>query len=130
MGTEAFRSWCKRIVRFVKDTGFNTNIAPDERVLATTFCFNGIDLNHTLSPIFVYYVTNGASVLPVTYLTPFDVCAAFILSDRLDWALLTPEPGAAAAAMTNAFKTRFGLDPIILDSGTTFLYRTTSAYRK
>ena len=108
----------------------NAFIAPDERVLATTFSFHGASMHNFASPIFAYYVTNGAPVMMVPFMTTFDTCAWFIVSYRLDWALLTPEPGAAAAAMTNGFKTRFGLDPVILDNGTTFLYRTTSAYRK
>ena len=98
------------------------------RLLATTLSFHGPDWYTMNSPIFVFYLTNVPRLM-VSCQISFDDCAKTIVSDRLDWALLTPVPGAPAASMTNGFKSRFNLDPIVLDNGTSFLFRTTPMYR-
>ena len=107
----------------------NERIGPEERLLATTLSFYGPNWYRVNSPIFVYYLTNVQRLM-VSCQISFDDCATIIVTDRLDWALLTPEPGAPAAALTNGFMSRFKLEPIILDNGTSFLYRTTSMYRQ
>jgi len=109
----------------------NERIGPEERLLATTLSFYGPAGYKLRSPIFDYYLTNVHVQTPmVSCQASFDDCTVIIITNRFDWALLTPEPGAPAAALTNGFKSRFKLDPIILDNGTSFLYRTTSMYRQ
>jgi len=95
-----------------------------DRALITSFYYwKGIPSGHP-DPIFACYLTKKIDVLIRPHQRPFSDVISDIKEYRLDWALLSPEPGPAASELFGKFQTELGLEPHKLSGA--WLYNTKS----
>ena len=79
-------------------------------------------------PIFACYFRKKVDVLIRPHDAPFSELVADIEKHRLDWALLSPEPGSHEYEVFSGFERTLGLRPISMRQAR--LYRTSSLYEK
>lgn len=105
----------------------NARVKDGERILVTLFHYwKGPDLDH-ICPIFTYYLTPKVDVL----VRPVDAAFTNLVRDiktyRIDWALLSPEPGPHERDMFGGFTEQLGLTPVPMPQAG--LFHTTGIYQ-
>jgi hypothetical protein len=106
----------------------NACVQPNERILLTSFHYwRGLPPGHAC-PIFAYYFVKDAEILLRPHTSSFDSLRRDIILYRLDWALLSPEPGPHEVEVFDGFIHTLKLRPYRLDRA--FLFRTSDVYRR
>jgi hypothetical protein len=105
----------------------NRLAADGDRALITSFYYwKGVPTGHP-DPIFACYLTKKIDVLVRNHERPYEEVMADIKQYRLDWALLSPEPGPGASDLFGKIQAELGLEPHKLSGA--WLYNTKSVYR-
>jgi 4-amino-4-deoxy-L-arabinose transferase-like glycosyltransferase len=118
-GASYSRDAAKQMNQMVKD---------GERALLTSFHYwKGLGPGHAC-PVFAYYFSRNTEVLLRPYQSSFTELENDIKKYRIDWALLSPEPGIAEKEIFSGFTGKYKLAPII---GAKFMvFKTTSIYQQ
>jgi len=104
----------------------NSLAKDDERILLTSFHYwKGLGPAHPC-PLFACYFTRKSEVLLRHYDRSFPELLGDIRKYRLDWALLSPEPGRAEREIINGFSGKYGLTPCMMEKA--MIFRTTPLY--
>jgi len=97
-----------------------------DRALVTSFHYwRGLPPGHPC-PVFASYFGAGHEVLLRPHTRPFQALVRDIRTHRLDWALVSPEPGPAADAVVTGFSRTFGIRPVVLRGA--LLFHTAPLY--
>jgi len=109
----------------------NRLVQDEERVLITSFHYwKNLPPAHPCA-VFTYYFSRDAQVLVRSHETGFEGLCDDIREYRLDWAVLSPEPGEAEREILDGFAGRLGLVPYPLPKAVVFntsgLYAAPSA---
>ena len=101
----------------------NERVVEGQNVLITSMYYNG-DTIRVPCPIFVHYLKD----MPVLVRHYADVRADnfvdTVRANRIDWAMISPEPGPAADALIQVLRDRHGLVPHVCAGA--LIYRTTT----
>lgn len=106
----------------------NQLVQNGERVLITSFHYwRGLSPGHPCA-VFVYYFTRDTETLIRSHEMSFTNLLNDILEYRIDWALLSPEPGEAEKEVFGGFIADQGLKPYRFTKA--LLFRTTELYKQ
>ncbi|MDD5522881.1 MAG: glycosyltransferase family 39 protein [Kiritimatiellae bacterium] len=106
----------------------NQLVQPGERVLITSFHYwKGLGIGHAC-PVFAYYFSNNIEVLLRPHERLFPELEKDIRKYRIDWALLSPEPGRMEQEIYSGFAGKYKLMPRIQEKF--MIFKTTSIYQQ
>lgn len=106
----------------------NRLVLDGERVLITSFHYwKGLSPGHPCA-VFVYYFVRDTEALIRPHERSFADLLNDILEYRIDWALLSPEPGLAEKEVFDGFIADQGLKPYRFTKA--FLFKTTELYKQ
>lgn len=106
----------------------NRLVRDGDRVLITSFHYwKGLGTGDPCA-VFAYYFTKKAEVLMRPHEAHFDLLLDDIGKYRIDWALLSPEPGKEEHELFGGFIGKLGLRPHKL--GNACIFKTTGLYRQ
>jgi hypothetical protein len=106
----------------------NRLVKDGDRVLLTSFHYwKGLGPGEPCA-VFTYYFTRKAEVLIRPHEATFDQLLGDIRKYRLDWALLSPEPGAEERELFGGFMGKLGLPPYCLPQAR--IFKTTALYEQ
>jgi len=81
-----------------------------DRVLVTSFHYwKGLSPGHPCA-VFAYYLQKDVGIVMRSHERPFEKLADDVRRHRIDWALLSPEPGKMAAEVLGGFSTGQGAE--------------------
>jgi|GEM_PF-2368648 len=106
----------------------NSLTRDNERILLTSFHYwIGLGPAHAC-PVFTYYFTRKTEVLLRHYNRTFPELLDDIRKYRLDWVLLSPEPGQAERDIIDGFEGQCRLKPVMMEQA--MIFRTATLYGK
>ena len=104
----------------------NSLATNDQSVLFTTFHFLGDGFDKMPCPVFEYYLRRDVGRSFVRHTLTADQCVQCVLTNHIDWVVLSPNPKPGLRDLLLPLKNKYGLTPVKLPCA--WIFNTTALY--